>query len=73
MMSSYLDGHHGLRLRGQSQDGMAGRLLVNTFKRDYVGRMDLADARTVMAQMGAAFEHFNEVHPHSALKMRSPG
>ncbi|MDQ0015371.1 transposase InsO family protein [Variovorax boronicumulans] len=34
--------------------------------------MDLADARTVMAQMAAAFEHFNEVHPHSALKMKSP-
>ena len=45
---------------------------VNTFKRDYVSRMDLADARTVMAQMAAAFEHFNEVHPHSALKMKSP-
>jgi len=26
----------------------------------------------VMAQMAAAFEHFNEVHPHSALKMKSP-
>ena len=26
---------------------------VNTFKRDYVSRMDLADARTVMAQMAA--------------------
>jgi len=23
--------------------------------------------------MAAAFEHFNEVHPHSALKMKSPG
>lgn len=34
--------------------------------------MDLADARTVMAQMAAAFEHFNEVHPQSALKMKSP-
>ncbi len=45
---------------------------VNTFKRDYVSRMDLADARTVMEQMAAAFEHFNEVHPHSALKMKSP-
>ena len=45
---------------------------VNTFKRDYVSRIDLADARTVMAQMAAAFEHFNEVHPHSALKMKSP-
>ncbi|MET3371811.1 transposase InsO family protein [Variovorax boronicumulans] len=45
---------------------------VNTFKRDCVSRMGLADARTVMAQMAAAFEHFNEVHPHSALKMKSP-
>jgi len=45
---------------------------VNTFKRDYVSRMDLADAQTVMAQLSAAFEHFNEVHPHSALKMKSP-
>lgn len=44
---------------------------MNSFKRDYVSRMDLADARTVMAQMAAAFEHFNEVHPHSALKMKS--
>jgi transposase InsO family protein len=34
--------------------------------------MDLADARTVMAQLPATFEHFNEVHPHSSLKMRSP-
>lgn len=45
---------------------------VNTFKRDYVARMDLRDASTVMAQLSAAFEHFNEVHPHSSLKMRSP-
>ena len=52
-------------------NGMA-ESFVNTFKRDYVSRMDLADARTVMAQMRAAFEHFNEVHPHSALKMKSP-
>ena len=52
-------------------NGMA-ESFVNTFKRDYVSRMDLADARTVMEQMAAAFEHFNEVHPHSALKMKSP-
>lgn len=45
---------------------------VNTFKRDYVSRMDLADAMTVLAQLPAAFEHFNEVHPHSSLRMRSP-
>jgi transposase InsO family protein len=45
---------------------------VNTFKRDYVARMDLNDAQTVLAQLPAAFEHFNEVHPHSSLKMLSP-
>lgn len=45
---------------------------VNTFRRDYVSRMDLTDAPTVLAQLPAAFEHFNEVHPHSSLKMKSP-
>jgi len=34
--------------------------------------MGLTDAQTVMAQLPAAFEHFNEVHPHSSLKMKSP-
>ena len=52
-------------------NGMA-ESFVNTFKRDYVSRMDLSDAVTVMAQLPAAYEHFNEVHPHSALKMKSP-
>lgn len=52
-------------------NGMA-ESFVNTFKRDYVSRMDLTDAQIVMAQLPAAFEHFNEVHPHSSLKMRSP-
>jgi putative transposase len=52
-------------------NGMA-ESFVNTFKRDYVSRMDLADATTVMAQLPAAFEHFNNVHPHSSLKMRLP-
>lgn len=52
-------------------NGMA-ESFVNTFKRDYVSRMDLYDARTVLAQLPSAFEHFNEIHPHSSLKMRSP-
>jgi putative transposase len=52
-------------------NGMA-ESFVNTFRRDYLSRMDLRDAPTVMAQLPAAFEHFNEVHPHSSLKMRSP-
>jgi putative transposase len=52
-------------------NGMA-ESFVNTFKRDYVSGMDLTDAVTVLAQMPAAFEHFNDIHPHSSLKMRSP-
>lgn len=45
---------------------------MHTFKRDYLASMDLRDPATVLAQLPAAFEHFNEVHPHSSLKMRSP-
>ena len=52
-------------------NGMAERF-ANTVKLDYVNRMDLSDARTVLAQLPAAFEHFNEAHPHSSLKMKSP-
>ena len=52
-------------------NGMA-ESFVNTFKRDYVSRMDRRDAHTVLAQLSSAFEHFNEMHPHSSLNMRSP-
>jgi putative transposase len=52
-------------------NGMA-ESFVNTFRRDYLSRMDLADAVTVLDQLQSAFEHFNEIHPHSSLKMRSP-
>ena len=45
---------------------------VNTFKRDYVAHMDRRSAVAVLAQLPAAFEHFNRVHPHSSLKMMSP-
>lgn len=34
--------------------------------------LELRDALTVLAQLPAAFEHFNGLHPHSSLKMRSP-
>ena len=47
--------------------------LVNTFKRDHVARMDLCDAQTVLAQLPAAFEHFNEVHPHYSLNADASG
>ena len=52
-------------------NGMA-ESFVNSFRRDYLSQMDLSDAATVLDQLPAAFEHFNESHPHSGLKMRSP-
>lgn len=52
-------------------NGMA-ESFVKTFKRDYVRRMDRSNAASVIAQLPSAFEHYNEVHPHSALKMKSP-
>lgn len=33
---------------------------------------DLCDAPIVLAQLVQAFEHFNEIHPYSSLKMMSP-
>jgi len=56
---------------GPQSNGMA-ESFVNTFRRDYIGRMDLSDAMIVMGQLTAAFEHFNTVHPHSSLRMMSP-
>jgi putative transposase len=58
-------------IRSPQSNGMA-EAFVKTFKRDYAARMDRSDAITVMRQLGAAFEHYNTVHPHSALKMLSP-
>jgi putative transposase len=52
-------------------NGMA-EAFVKTFKRDYADRMDRRDALTVLHQLDAAFEHYNEIHPHKALKMLSP-
>jgi putative transposase len=58
-------------IRSPQSNGMA-EAFVKTFKRDYVGRMDRSDALTVMRQLPAAFQHYNKIHPHSALRMLSP-
>ena len=52
-------------------NGMA-ESFVNTLKRDYVSQMNRSTAEAVLAQLPHAFTHFNEVHPHSALKWKSP-
>lgn len=45
---------------------------VKTFKRDYVSVNPTPDAETVMAQLPFWFEHYNNLHPHSALGYQSP-
>jgi putative transposase len=45
---------------------------VNTLKRDYVSVNPTPDARAIIASPPRWIEHYNEHHPHSSLKMRSP-
>ena len=52
-------------------NGMA-EAFVRTIKRDYARVNPLPNAETVMQQLPAWFEHYNTVHPHRALRYRSP-
>ena len=52
-------------------NGMA-ESFVKTMKRDYVDYMPKPDARTAIRNLAIAFEHYNEHHPHSALRHHSP-
>ena len=45
---------------------------VKTLKRDYVHVTPLPDAATVLGLIAGWFEDYNDNHPHSGLKMRSP-
>jgi transposase InsO family protein len=45
---------------------------VKTIKRDYVQVSALPNAEEGLKQIGGWFEDYNENHPHSGLKMRSP-
>lgn len=45
---------------------------VKTFKRDYVRINPVPDAKTAIGLINGWFEDYNENHPHSGLKMRSP-
>jgi transposase InsO family protein len=58
-------------IESPQSNGMA-EAFVNTFKRDYVSVNPTPDARTILASLPRWIEHYNELHPHSALKMRSP-
>ena len=45
---------------------------VNTLKRDYVRVTPLPNAEAVLDLVGGWIEDYNDNHPHSGLKMRSP-
>lgn len=45
---------------------------VKTLKRDYIRISALPDAQTALRQIHRWIEDYNEIHPHSALKMASP-
>lgn len=50
----------------------AAEAFVKTFKRDYVYLATLHDAASVLEQLAAWFEDYNEHHPHRGLSMLSP-
>ncbi|MFM4122110.1 IS3 family transposase [Klebsiella pneumoniae subsp. ozaenae] len=52
-------------------NGMAERF-VKTMKEDYIAFMPKPDVRTALRNLAAAFTHYNENHPHSALGYYSP-
>jgi putative transposase len=51
-------------------NGMAERF-VKTMKEDYIAFMPKPDVRTALRNLAAAFTHYNENHPHSALGYHS--
>jgi transposase InsO family protein len=58
-------------VRSPESNGMA-EAFVKTFKRDYVRVHPLPDASAALRQIAGWIADYNEIHPHSALKMRSP-
>ncbi|MCD5993628.1 integrase core domain-containing protein, partial [Pseudomonas californiensis] len=54
-------------VRSPQSNGMA-ESFVKTIKRDYVAHMPKPDRETALRNLTIAFEHYNEQHPHSALK-----
>jgi transposase InsO family protein len=52
-------------------NGMA-EAFARIFKRDYVRVNPKPNAQSVIDQLPGWFAHYNEVHPHRALRYRSP-
>jgi putative transposase len=58
-------------VRSPESNGMS-EAFVKTLKRDYARVTPLPDARTVLGLVDGWITDYNTVHPHSALRMRSP-
>jgi len=58
-------------VRSPQSNGMS-EAFVKTLKRDYVQVTPLPDAQNVLGLIGTWIEDYNDNHPHSGLKMRSP-
>lgn len=58
-------------VRSPQSNGMA-EAFVKALKRDYVQVTPLPDARTALQLVGAWINDYNDNHPHSGPKMRSP-
>lgn len=58
-------------VRSPQSNGMT-ESFVKTKKRDYVSWMPKPYARPALQNLAIVFDHYNESHPHSALKYRSP-
>ena len=58
-------------VRSPQSNGVS-EAFVATLKRDYVQVAPLPDAASALALIGTWFEDYNDNHPHSGLKMRSP-
>lgn len=58
-------------VKSPESNGMS-EAFVKTFKRDYLRISPLPDAPYVLRQIPRWIDDYNEIHPHSALRMRSP-
>lgn len=58
-------------VRSPESNGMA-ESLVKTMKRDYISIMPKPYSEKAVMDLAVAFSHYNEHHPYSALRYRSP-
>jgi putative transposase len=58
-------------VRSPESNGMS-EAFVKTLKRDYLCVSPVPDAETALDQIAGWFNDYNENHPHSGLRMRSP-